>query len=117
MRSAWRSTIYVNASGLPDDRQITTAHDLAMLGRAVQERFPRYFRYFSTHDFDYAGETIGNHNHLLGRVDGVDGIKTGYTRASGFNLLTSRPSRRALADRGRHGRTQRRRRATGSWRT
>ena len=82
-------TTYVNASGLPDDRQITTAHDLTILGRAVQERFPRYFHYFSTHSFDYAGETIGNHNHLLGRVDGVDGIKTGYTRASGFNLLTS----------------------------
>jgi D-alanyl-D-alanine carboxypeptidase len=82
-------TTYVNASGLPDDRQITTAHDLAVLGTAVQERFPRYFHYFSTHSFDYAGETIGNHNHLLGRVDGVDGIKTGYTRASGFNLLTS----------------------------
>jgi D-alanyl-D-alanine carboxypeptidase len=82
-------TTYVNASGLPDDRQITTAHDLAVLGQAVQQRFPRYFRYFSTHSFDYAGETIGNHNHLLGRVDGVDGIKTGYTRASGFNLLTS----------------------------
>jgi D-alanyl-D-alanine carboxypeptidase len=82
-------TTYVNASGLPDDRQITTAHDLTILGRAVQERFPRYFHYFSTHAFDYAGETIGNHNHLLGRVDGVDGIKTGYTRASGFNLLTS----------------------------
>jgi D-alanyl-D-alanine carboxypeptidase len=82
-------TTYVNASGLPDDRQITTAHDLAVLGRAVQEHFPRYFHYFSTHSFDYAGETIGNHNHLLGRVDGVAGIKTGYTRASGFNLLTS----------------------------
>ena len=82
-------TTYVNASGLPDDRQITTAHDLTILGRAVEERFPRYFHYFSTHSFDYAGETIGNHNHLLGRVDGVDGIKTGYTRASGFNLLTS----------------------------
>ena len=82
-------TTYVNASGLPDDRQITSAHDLTILGRAVQERFPRYFHYFSTHSFDYAGEVIGNHNHLLGRVDGVDGIKTGYTRASGFNLLTS----------------------------
>jgi D-alanyl-D-alanine carboxypeptidase len=82
-------TTYVNASGLPDDRQITTAHDLTVLGRAVQERFPHYFHYFSTHSFDFAGETIGNHNHLLGRVDGVDGIKTGYTRASGFNLLTS----------------------------
>ena len=55
----------------------------------MEERFPQYFHYFSTHEFDYAGEIIGNHNHLLGRVDGVDGIKTGYTRASGFNLLTS----------------------------
>jgi len=82
-------TTYVNASGLPDDRQVTTARDLTLLGRAVQERFPRYFHYFSTQSFEYAGEAIGNHNHLLGRVDGVDGIKTGYTRASGFNLLTS----------------------------
>jgi D-alanyl-D-alanine carboxypeptidase len=82
-------TTYVNASGLPDDNQITTARDLTVLARAIQERFPRYFRYFSTHSFEYAGEVIGNHNHLLGRVDGVDGIKTGYTRASGFNLLTS----------------------------
>jgi D-alanyl-D-alanine carboxypeptidase len=82
-------TIYRNASGLPNDEQITTARDLSVLGRAIQERFPRYFHYFSTHSFEYAGQTIGNHNHLLGRVDGVDGIKTGYTTASGFNLLTS----------------------------
>ena len=82
-------TTYRNASGLPNDQQLTTAHDLAILGRAVQERFPRYFHYFSTHEFEYAGETIPNHDHLIGRVDGVDGIKTGYTRASGFNLLTS----------------------------
>ena len=83
------STVYRNASGLPNDEQVTTARDLAILGRSLEERFPRYFRYFSTRQFDYAGETIGNHNHLLGRVDGVDGVKTGYTRASGFNLLTS----------------------------
>ena len=83
------STVYRNASGLPNDEQVTTAHDLALLGRAVEERFPKYFRYFSTHEFEYAGEVIGNHNHLLGRIDGVDGIKTGYTRGSGFNLLTS----------------------------
>ncbi|HLJ71455.1 MAG TPA: serine hydrolase, partial [Roseiarcus sp.] len=82
-------TVYVNASGLPDDRQITTARDLTILGRAMEERFPRYFHYFSLHSFEFAGETIGNHDHLLGRVDGVDGIKTGYTNASGFNLLTS----------------------------
>jgi D-alanyl-D-alanine carboxypeptidase len=83
------STLYRNASGLPNDEQVTTAHDLTILGRALEERFPRYFHYFSTAEFDYDGEVIGNHNHLLGRVDGVDGIKTGYTRASGFNLLTS----------------------------
>ena len=82
-------TLYRNASGLPNDEQITTARDLTVLARATEERFPRYFKYFSTHEFDYGGEIIGNHNHLLGRVDGVDGIKTGYTRASGFNLLTS----------------------------
>jgi len=83
------STVYVNASGLPNDQQITTAHDLAILGRSLEDRFPRYFHYFSTAQFDFDGEIIGSHNHLLGRIDGVDGIKTGYTRASGFNLLTS----------------------------
>ena len=83
------STTYRNASGLPNDQQITTARDLTILARSLEDRFPRYFRYFSTEEFEYAGQTIGNHNHLLGRVDGVDGIKTGYTRASGFNLLTS----------------------------
>jgi D-alanyl-D-alanine carboxypeptidase len=83
------NTLYRNASGLPNDEQVTTAHDLSILGRSLEERFPRYFRYFSTAHFDFDGEVIGNHNHLLGRVDGVDGIKTGYTRASGFNLLTS----------------------------
>ncbi|MBV8663837.1 MAG: D-alanyl-D-alanine carboxypeptidase [Hyphomicrobiales bacterium] len=82
-------TVFRNASGLPNDEHITTAHDLAILGRATEERFPRYFRYFSTHEFVYDGEVIGNHNHLLGKVEGLDGIKTGYTRASGFNLLTS----------------------------
>jgi D-alanyl-D-alanine carboxypeptidase len=82
-------THYVNASGLPDDAQITTAADLALLGRAIEERFPVYYRYFSTEVFDYDGVANRNHNHLLGRIDGVDGIKTGYTRESGFNLLTS----------------------------
>jgi len=82
-------TIYVNASGLPDDDQVTTARDQAILGRAIQERFPHYYRYFSTESFVYRGEELRNHNHLLGVVEGVDGIKTGFTRASGFNLLTS----------------------------
>ena len=82
-------TTYRNASGLPNDEQVTTARDQATLGRAIQDRFPRYYRYFSTAAFNYHGQTIRNHNHLLGSVDGVDGIKTGYTRASGFNLVTS----------------------------
>jgi D-alanyl-D-alanine carboxypeptidase len=82
-------TVYRNASGLPDDDQVTTARDQSTLGRAIQDRFPRYYRYFSTMAFNYHGHSISNHNHLLGTVEGVDGIKTGYTRASGFNLVTS----------------------------
>lgn len=84
-----KQTVYANASGLPNPRQITTARDLVVLGRSIQSRFPRYFQYFSMRSFDYDGATIANHNKLLGRVDGVDGIKTGYTAKSGFNLLTS----------------------------
>jgi len=82
-------TTYRNASGLPDDEQVTSARDQATLGRAIQDRFPRYYRYFSTASFTFRGHSIANHNHLLGSVEGVDGIKTGYTRASGFNLVTS----------------------------
>jgi D-alanyl-D-alanine carboxypeptidase len=82
-------TTYVNASGLPDDDQVTTARDQALLGRAIQDRFPHYYKYFSTQAFEFHGETIRGHDHLLSEVDGVDGIKTGFTRASGFNLLTS----------------------------
>ena len=82
-------TVYANASGLPNPRQLTTASDLVTLGKAMQQRFPKYYAYFSIRSFEYDGDTIGNHNKLLGRVDGVDGIKTGYTQASGFNLLTS----------------------------
>jgi D-alanyl-D-alanine carboxypeptidase len=79
-------TTYVNASGLPDDDQITTAHDQALLGRAIEDRFPRYYPYFATREFVYRGVAMRNHNHLLGSVEGVDGIKTGYTQESGFNL-------------------------------
>jgi len=82
-------TVYLNASGLPNDGQLTTARDQALLGRAIQERFPRQYRYFSTPSFTYHGETMSNHNRLLGQVEGIDGIKTGYTQASGFNLVTS----------------------------
>src|SRR5205085_3739882 len=82
-------TIYRNASGLPNDEQITTARDQATLGRAIQDRFPRDYRYFATSTFVYKGNAIRNHNRLLGNVEGVAGIKTGYTRASGFNLVSS----------------------------
>jgi D-alanyl-D-alanine carboxypeptidase len=83
------STHYANASGLPNPEQITTAHDLAILGRAIQSRFPQYFHYFSLREASVRGMRLHNHDHLLGRVEGVDGIKTGYTNASGYNLLTS----------------------------
>jgi D-alanyl-D-alanine carboxypeptidase len=82
-------TTYRNASGLPNDEQLTTARDQATLGRAIQDRYPRYYRYFSTTVFNYRGQSIRNHNRLLGSVEGIDGIKTGYTRASGFNLVSS----------------------------
>src|ERR1700743_3072227 len=82
-------TVYRNASGLPDDEQVTTARDQALLGRAIQDRFPEYYKYFQTRAFTFQGQFMGNHNRLLGYVNGVDGIKTGYTNASGFNLVTS----------------------------
>lgn len=82
-------TTYTNASGLPDDDQVTTARDQALLSIAVQDRFPRYYSYFKTPSFAYRGRAMRNHNRLLGSVEGVDGIKTGYTRMSGFNLITS----------------------------
>jgi D-alanyl-D-alanine carboxypeptidase len=83
------STTYVNASGLPAEEQITTARDQAVLGRAIQDRFPGYYRYFSTPSFRYKGVEMHNHNALLGQVKGIDGIKTGYTEASGYNLVAS----------------------------
>ena len=82
-------TTYVNASGLPADAQITTARDQALLGRAIQHRFPVYYQYFATPSFKYKGAEMRNHNNLLGNVKGVDGIKTGYTEASGYNLTSS----------------------------
>jgi len=82
-------TVYVNASGLPSDEQNTTARDQAILARAIQDRFPKYYRYFATEAFNFRGRVVHGHNHLLGSVEGVDGIKTGYTRSSGFNLITN----------------------------
>jgi len=82
-------TTFRNASGLPNDGQWSTARDMATLGRALQDRYPRYYKYFATKSFVYNGRVIRGHNRLLGRVDGVDGIKTGYTNASGYNLVSS----------------------------
>ncbi|MEM9223713.1 MAG: D-alanyl-D-alanine carboxypeptidase family protein [Pseudomonadota bacterium] len=84
-----RQTTFVNASGLPDPRQVSTAQDMAVLGRALSDRFPRYFRYFSTPEFTFNNRKWRNTNKLLKTVDGVDGIKTGYIRASGSNLTAS----------------------------
>lgn len=82
-------TTFRNANGLPDRDQVVTARDMATLGIALREHFPQYYHFFATRVFVYNGHRIGNHDHLLGSVDGVDGIKTGYTYASGFNLVTS----------------------------
>jgi D-alanyl-D-alanine carboxypeptidase len=82
------STVFRNASGLPDDDQHTTARDMAVLGMALHSRFPQHFHYFSESDFMFRGKLVRGHNDMLGRVRGVDGIKTGYIRASGFNIVT-----------------------------
>lgn len=82
-------TRFRNASGLPNGQQITTARDMATLGLRIQRDFPKYYKYFKTSKFRYKGRVYGNHNRLLGRYKGTDGIKTGYTRASGYNLTSS----------------------------
>ncbi|MBL8807818.1 MAG: D-alanyl-D-alanine carboxypeptidase [Rhodospirillales bacterium] len=83
------STNFVNASGLPADAQITTARDMATLGRELIRRFPHHYHYFQTAEFVYEGRTFPNHNRLMRWYEGADGIKTGYIRASGFNLVAS----------------------------
>jgi len=88
-RLGMKSTTFRNPHGLPDPRQFTTARDMATLGIAIQRDFPQYYGVFQTRVFEYRNRRYGNHNKLLGRVTGVDGIKTGYIRASGFNLVTS----------------------------
>jgi D-alanyl-D-alanine carboxypeptidase len=82
-------TTFRNPHGLPDSAQVTTAHDLVRLAQSLQDRFPKYYSYFGKKSFTYRGARHRNHNRLLGSVAGVDGIKTGYTRASGFNLVTN----------------------------
>ncbi len=94
-----RNSRFVNASGLPDSRQISTARDLAILSRATMRDFPQYYSYFSTKGFYFRGNYIKGHNRLLDSMDGFDGLKTGYTNASGFNLAGSavRDGRRLIA--------------------
>jgi len=82
-------TRFVNPSGLPDTRQVSTARDMAILGRALKLRHPRYSRFFSAREFRYGGRNYKATNKLLGKVRGVDGIKTGYIRLSGYNLVAS----------------------------
>jgi D-alanyl-D-alanine carboxypeptidase len=89
------NTTFRNASGLPDRRQRTTARDMARLAIALHRDFPDYFHYFDEDRFRFNGRTYRNHNTLVGRVEGVDGLKTGYIRASGFNIVVS-------AERGDH---------------
>ncbi len=84
-----RSTVYQNASGLPDPAQHTTARDTAQLALALYHDFPREYRYFSTREFYFRGTMIVGHDHLLDWYPGADGIKTGFIDASGFNLATS----------------------------
>ena len=82
-------TVYRNANGLPNTAQVTTARDQARLGIALRQHFPQYYSFFATRSFRFGKQVINGHNRLLGSVRGVDGIKTGYTRASGYNLVTS----------------------------
>lgn len=84
-----RSTVFQNASGLPDSDQVTTAHDMAVLALALIHHHPNYYRYFATSEFRYNSRVFGNHNRLMAQYQGMDGIKTGFIRASGFNLVAS----------------------------
>ncbi|HEX4711800.1 D-alanyl-D-alanine carboxypeptidase [Phenylobacterium sp.] len=91
-----QNTHFANANGLPDTRNLSTARDIAIMSRAVMRDYPQYYHYFGLEGFDFRGRQIVNHNHLLG--PGVDGLKTGFTNASGFNIAISgvRDNRRLI---------------------
>lgn len=103
-------TVFINASGLHSPHQISTAHDMARMAQYVIQNYPEEYKYFSRHSFTYNGKTYRNHNRLLGQYAGVDGMKTGYVNASGFNLIASavRNDRRIIGVvfGGRSGRTR-----------
>lgn len=84
-----KNTVFRNPNGLPDDKQVTTAFDMARLAIALRRDFPEYYHYFKVTSFVYNGITYPGHNRVMERYAGADGIKTGYIRASGFNLVTS----------------------------
>lgn len=92
-------TTFKNASGLPNSLQKTTARDMSKLAMAVYHHFPQYYKWFSTQSFKYKGQTITGHNHLLNTFSGADGMKTGYTAAAGYNIVTSakRSNKRVIA--------------------
>lgn len=92
------STVFRNASGLPNSEQVTTARDLAKLANALMRDYPHYYAIFSAQSYTYRGRVLTNHNRMLGNYDGADGLKTGYTNASGFNLVMSavRDNRRLI---------------------
>ena len=91
-----QNTHFANANGLPDSRNISSARDIAILSRAAMRDYPQYYHYFSEESFNFRGRQVVNHNHLLG--PGVDGLKTGFTNASGFNIAISgvRENRRLI---------------------
>ncbi|PWC73251.1 D-alanyl-D-alanine carboxypeptidase [Azospirillum sp. TSH58] len=94
-----RNTVFRNSNGLPNMEQLTTARDFSILSRAMLSDHSRYYPYFSRRAFVYGGRSLNNHNRLMSRYEGMDGIKTGYTVASGFNLAASavRDGRRLVA--------------------
>ena len=94
-----KDTTFKNASGLPNRGQLSTARDMAILARAVLYGHPKMYRHFSREKFTYKGRTYRSHNRLMSRYEGMDGIKTGYIRASGFNLVASarRSGKRVIA--------------------
>lgn len=100
-----KHTTFKNASGLPNSQQKTTARDMAVLAMAVYHHFPQYYKWFSAKSFQYKGQTIGGHNYILKTFAGADGMKTGYTAASGYNIITSakRSGKRVIAVTMGHG--------------
>lgn len=94
-----KHTTFKNASGLPNKQQKTSARDMAILAMAVYHHFPQYYKWFSAKSFQYKGRTIGGHNYILKTFAGADGMKTGYTAASGYNIITSakRSGKRVIA--------------------